>query len=272
MVDKLGNYSKNQIYIRGSIRKARPPPVHYSKPSRTDRNRNYRGNYQDAPPQQGNYQNNRPPPQGGYHLPEQPAAARKLPDIPLAARWKRLCPHSRIMHKVVRMVEVLEGRNDYTDRSGYNGPPDFRSQSQYQGHVNPAGQGQGYNNPQERSNFSQGQAGEHLLLLQHLGLMANHQHLDLMVNLIHLVTMGRYVHQRILMVTEFLVWILVTVGMVDRGLDQHMVEITGKEVLVSILAQVKDKETGRYESIWYTHFTFKMPLLFELKYNSLKLN
>ncbi|KAL5662652.1 hypothetical protein ACJX0J_029777, partial [Zea mays] len=29
------------------------------------------------------------------------------------------------------------------------------------------------------------------------------------------------------------------------GLDQHMVEITGKEVLVSILAQVKDKETGR---------------------------
>jgi hypothetical protein len=157
MVDKLGNYLKNQIYIRGSIRKARPPPVHYSKPSRTDRNRNYRGNY------------------------------------------------SRIMHKVVRMVEVLEGRNDYTDRSGYNGPPDFRSQSQYQGHVNPAGQGQGYNNPQERSNFSQGQAGEHLLLLQHLGLMANHQHLDLMVNLIHLVTMGRYVHQRILMVTEFLV-------------------------------------------------------------------
>lgn len=205
MVDKLGNYSKNQIYIRGSIRKARQPPVHYSKPSRTDRNRNYRGNYQDGPPQQGNYQNNRPPPQGGYHLPEQPAAARKLPDIPLAARWKRLCPHSRIMHKVVRMVEVLEGRNDYTDRSGYNGPPDFRSQSQYQGHVNPAGQGQGYNNPQERSNFSQGQAGEHLLLLQHLGLMANHQHLDLMVNLIHLVTMGRYVHQRILVVTEFLV-------------------------------------------------------------------
>jgi hypothetical protein len=147
MVDKLGNYSKNQIYIRGSIRKARPPPVHCSKPSRTDRNRNYRGNYQDGPPQQGNYQNNRPPPQGGYHLPEQPAAARKLPDIPLAARWKRLCPHSRIMHKVVRMVEVLEGRNDYTDRSGYNRPPDFRSQSQYQGHVNPAGQGQGYNNP-----------------------------------------------------------------------------------------------------------------------------
>jgi hypothetical protein len=126
--------------------------------------------------------------------------------------------------------------------------------------------------PQERSNFSQGQAGEHLLLLQHLGLMANHQHLDLMVNLIHLVTMGRYVHQRILVVTEFLVWILVTVGMADRGLDQHMVEITGKEVLVSILAQVKDKETGRYESIWYTHFTFKMPLLFELKYISLKLN
>ncbi|KAL5678628.1 hypothetical protein ACJX0J_014759, partial [Zea mays] len=138
---------KSHVYR--SIRKARPPPVHCSKPSRTDRNRNYRGNYQDGPPQQGNYQNNRPPPQGGYHLPEQPAAARKLPDIPLAARWKRLCPHSRIMHKVVMMVEVLEGRNDYTDRSGYNGPPDFRSQSQYQGHVNPAGQGQGYNNPQE---------------------------------------------------------------------------------------------------------------------------
>ena len=121
------------------------------------------------------------------------------------SKMEEAMPHSRIMHKVVRMVEVLEGRNDYTDRSGYNRPPDFRSQSQYQGHVNPAGQGQGYNNPQERSNFSQGQAGEHLLLLQHLGLMANHQHLDLMVNLIHLVTMGRYVHQRILVVTEFLV-------------------------------------------------------------------
>lgn len=83
------------------------------------------------------------------------------------------------------------------------------------------------------------------MVLQHLGLMANHQHLDLMVNLIHLVTMGRYLHQRILVVTEFLVCILVMVGMADRGLDQHMVEITGKEVLVSILAQVKDKETGR---------------------------
>jgi len=38
-------------------------------------------------------------------------------------------------------------------------------------------------------------------------------------------------------------------GRADRGLDRHMVKITGKEVLVNILAQVKDKETGRYESI-----------------------
>jgi len=33
-----------------------------------------------------------------------------------------------------------------------------------------------------------------------------------------------------------------------QGLDRHMVEITGKEVLVNILAQVKDKETGRVGS------------------------
>jgi hypothetical protein len=38
-------------------------------------------------------------------------------------------------------------------------------------------------------------------------------------------------------------------GTADRGQDRHMVEITGKEVLVNILAQMKDKETGRYESI-----------------------
>jgi len=93
----------------------------------------------------------------------------------------------------------------------------------------------------------------HMADHQHLGLMANHQHLDLMANLRHLdlmvshqhlVTMGRHLHQRI-QVVEFLVRILVMVGMADRGQDRHMVEITGKEILVSILAQVKDKGTGR---------------------------
>jgi len=37
-------------------------------------------------------------------------------------------------------------------------------------------------------------------------------------------------------------------GAADRGQDRHMVEITGKEVLANILAQEKDKETGRVGS------------------------
>nr|ACF87463.1 unknown [Zea mays] len=133
----------------------RPPPVHYSRPSRTDRNRNYRGNYQDGPPQQGNYQNNRPPPEGGYQ--NNPPQQGNYQTYRSQQDGRGYAPQQNYAQGGQDGRGF--GRNDYTDRSGYNGPPDFRSQTQYQGHVNPAGQGQGYNNPQERSNFSQGQGG-----------------------------------------------------------------------------------------------------------------
>ncbi|XP_062182892.1 DAG protein, chloroplastic-like [Phragmites australis] len=131
----------------------RPPPVHYSKPSRTDRNRNYRGNYQsgenyqNGPPQQGSYQNS-PPQQGNFQMYRSQQDGRTYApqqSYPQAGQDAR-----------------GYGRNDYADRSGYNGPPGgFQGQApQHQGHVNPAGQGQGYNNPQGRRNFSQGQRGD----------------------------------------------------------------------------------------------------------------
>ncbi|XP_066337854.1 multiple organellar RNA editing factor 1, mitochondrial-like [Miscanthus floridulus] len=133
----------------------RPPPVHYSKPSRTDRNRNYRGNYQDGPPQQVNYQDNRPP-QSGYqnNLPQQGnfQTYRSQQDGRGYAPQQNYAQGGHDGRGF--------GRSDYTDRSGYNGPPGgFQGQAQYQGHVNSAGQDQGYNSPQERRNFPQGQGG-----------------------------------------------------------------------------------------------------------------
>ncbi|WVZ53056.1 hypothetical protein U9M48_004046 [Paspalum notatum var. saurae] len=134
----------------------RPPPVHYSKPSRTDRNRNYRGNYQDGPPQQGNYQNSHPP-QGGYQnsMPQQANSQmyRSQQD------GRGYAPQQNYAQGGPGARDFR--RNDYADRSDYSGPPGgFQGQApQYQGHVNPAGQGQGYNNPQERRNIPQGQGG-----------------------------------------------------------------------------------------------------------------
>ncbi|TVU25828.1 hypothetical protein EJB05_28350 [Eragrostis curvula] len=107
----------------------RPPPVHYSKPSRTDRNRNFRpppqqGNYQNTPPQ-GNFQTFRPQQEGRGYAPQQNYAQAGQ------------------------------------DGRGYGPSGGFQGQTpQYQGHVNPAGQSQGYYNPQERRNFSQGQGGD----------------------------------------------------------------------------------------------------------------
>ncbi|RCV37848.1 hypothetical protein SETIT_8G095000v2 [Setaria italica] len=130
----------------------RQPPVHYSKPSRTDRNRNYR----DGPPQQGNYPN-RPPPQGGYH--NSPPQQGNFQTYRSQQDGRGYAPQQNYAQSGQDARGF--GRNDYADRSGYNGPPGgFQGQApQYQGHVNPAGQGQGYNNPQEHRNFSQGQGG-----------------------------------------------------------------------------------------------------------------
>ncbi|GJN28075.1 hypothetical protein PR202_gb16157 [Eleusine coracana subsp. coracana] len=109
----------------------RPPPVHYSKPSRTDRNRNYRdsppqqGNYQNRPPQQGNFQTYRPQPDGRGYAPQQ------------------------------NYVQAGQDSRGYGPPGGYQGqaPP-------YQGRANPAGPGQGYYNPQEHRDFPQGQGGD----------------------------------------------------------------------------------------------------------------
>ncbi|EAY80372.1 hypothetical protein OsI_35548 [Oryza sativa Indica Group] len=121
----------------------RPPPVHYSKPSRTDRNRNYRGNYQNGPPQ-GNYQNS--PPQGNYqNSPPQGNYQNSPPPYGSQQDGRGYAP-----------------RQNYADRPGYSGTSGgYQSQTtQYQGHANPAGQGRGYYNSQERRNFNQGQGGD----------------------------------------------------------------------------------------------------------------
>uniref|UniRef100_A0A0D9XQD6 MORF/ORRM1/DAG-like MORF domain-containing protein n=1 Tax=Leersia perrieri TaxID=77586 RepID=A0A0D9XQD6_9ORYZ len=116
----------------------RPPPVHYSKPSRTDRNRDYRGNYQNNRPQ-GNYQNSRP--QGNYQNSPPPQGSQQ--------DGRGYAPQQNY------------GRSDYTDRSGYSGSSGGYQPraTQYQGQANPAGQGQGYYNPQEHRNVSHGQVG-----------------------------------------------------------------------------------------------------------------
>ncbi|KAL6660591.1 hypothetical protein ACP70R_001626 [Stipagrostis hirtigluma subsp. patula] len=141
----------------------RPPPVHYSKPSRTDRNRNYRGNYQDGPPRQGNYQNS-PPPQGGYQNSPPPQGGYQN-SPPQQGNFQTYRPQQDGRGYTPQQSYAQAGqdgrgygRNDYADRSGYNGPPSgFQGQAPpYQGHMNPAGQGQGYS-PQASRNFPQGQ-------------------------------------------------------------------------------------------------------------------
>jgi hypothetical protein len=109
----------------------RPPPVHYSRPSRLDRNRNYR----DSPPQQGNYQN-RPPQQGNFQTYHPQQDGRGY------APQQNYAPGGQ-------------------DARGYGPPGGFQSQAPpYQGHANRPGLGQDYYNPQENRNFSQGQGGD----------------------------------------------------------------------------------------------------------------
>jgi len=133
----------------------RPPPVHYSKPSRTDRNRNYRGNPQDGPPQQGNYQNSRPT-QGGYQ--NSPPQQGNFQTYRPQQDGRSYSPQQNNYAQGVQDARGFGG-NDYADRSGYSGPPGaFQGQApRYP--VNPAGQGQGYSNPPDSRNFSQEQGG-----------------------------------------------------------------------------------------------------------------
>uniref|UniRef100_A0A453HL03 MORF/ORRM1/DAG-like MORF domain-containing protein n=1 Tax=Aegilops tauschii subsp. strangulata TaxID=200361 RepID=A0A453HL03_AEGTS len=115
----------------------RPPPVQYSKPSRNDRNRNYRGNYENSPPPQGNYQN-RSPPQGNFQ------GSRPQQDVRGYAPQQNYAQAGQDGRGY--------GRNDSADHPGYNAP------GGYQGRVNEAGQG--FQDPQERRSFSQGQEGD----------------------------------------------------------------------------------------------------------------
>ncbi|CAM0874822.1 unnamed protein product [Alopecurus aequalis] len=137
----------------------RPPPVHYSKPSRTDRNSNFRGNYQDRPPQ-GNYQRG-PPPQGNYQD-SPPPRGNYNSGPPPQGNFQTYRPpqDGRGYNPQQNYAQAGQdgrgyARNNSADRSGYNGPP---APSGVQGQVNQPGQG--YQNPQEHRNFSQGQAGD----------------------------------------------------------------------------------------------------------------
>ncbi|VAH93304.1 unnamed protein product [Triticum turgidum subsp. durum] len=125
----------------------RPPPVQYSKLSRNDRNRNYRGNYENSPPPQGNYQNS-PPPHGNYQNRSPPQG-----------NFQGSRPQQEVRGYAPQQNYTQAGqdgrgygRNDSADRPGYNAP------GGYQGRVNEAGQG--FQDPQERRSFSQGQEGD----------------------------------------------------------------------------------------------------------------
>ncbi|KQJ88933.1 multiple organellar RNA editing factor 9, chloroplastic [Brachypodium distachyon] len=135
----------------------RPPPVQYSKPQRTDRNRSYGGNYQNSPPR-GNFQNS-PPPRGNYqNSPPPPGNYQNSP--PPQGNFQTYSAHQDRRGYAPQQNYAQTGqdsrgygRNDSANQSGYNGPP-----GGYQGQANQAGQG--YQNPQEHRNFSQGQAGD----------------------------------------------------------------------------------------------------------------
>ncbi|KAF7048223.1 hypothetical protein CFC21_057018 [Triticum aestivum] len=123
----------------------RPPPVQYSKLSRNDRNRNYRGNYENSPPPQGNYQNS--PPHGNYQNRSPQGnfqGSRPQQDV------RGYAPQQN--YTQAGQDGRGYGRNDSADRPGYNAP------GGYQGRVNEAGQG--FQDPQERRSFSQGQEGD----------------------------------------------------------------------------------------------------------------
>lgn len=93
-----------------------------------------------------------------------------------------------------------------------------------------------------------------LLALQHLEIMVNRLHLELTGNRLDLQLLGNrldleltgnQLHQQILELTK---GVQVMVEITDKGQDLHMEEITCKGVLVSILAQMKDKGIGRVGS------------------------
>ncbi|XP_047091850.1 multiple organellar RNA editing factor 1, mitochondrial-like [Lolium rigidum] len=138
----------------------RAPPTHYSKPSRTDRNRSFRGNYQDNPPPQGNYPRG-PPPQGNYQD-NPPPRGNYNSGPPPQGNFQPYRPPQDGRGYNPQQSYAQAGqdgrgyaRNNSADRSGYNGPP---APGAFEGQVNQPGQG--YQNPQEVRNFSQGQAGD----------------------------------------------------------------------------------------------------------------
>uniref|UniRef100_A0ACD5WBL7 Uncharacterized protein n=1 Tax=Avena sativa TaxID=4498 RepID=A0ACD5WBL7_AVESA len=134
----------------------RPPPTHYSKPSRTDRNRNFRGNYQDSPPPQGNFPRG-PPPQGNYQDSPPPRGNYNSGPPPQGNFQPYRPPQDgRGFNPQQSYAQAGQdgrgyARNNSADRSGYNGPPAPGALNQ---------PGQVYQNPQEVRNFSQGQTGD----------------------------------------------------------------------------------------------------------------
>jgi hypothetical protein len=149
-------------------------------------------------------------------------------------------PHSRIMCRLDKMVEVMDHLVDSRVK-------------------HPHTKGMEIQLVRVKIITTHRSAGEEisgLVALHHLEPMASHR---------LLVTTGNHLPRHILAATNgLLVLILIMVETTDRGQDQNMVEITGKGVLVSTPAEMKDREIGRYESICYTIFTCDV-LLFRLK-------
>jgi len=130
------------------------------------------------------------------------------------SKMEEAIPHSRIMHKVYRMLEVLGGMIMQTvqvtvDHLVASKVKHISTQGIQLVKVKlttiPKSTGTSRKDREEVSG---------LVALHHLDLMANHHHLDLMVNhhqldLManhhHLETMARHLHQHILEVAEFLV-------------------------------------------------------------------
>ena len=121
------------------------------------------------------------------------------------SKMEEAIPHSRIMHKVYRMLEVLGGVIMQTVQVTVDHLVASKvKHSSTQGiqlvkvklTTIPKSTGTSRKDREEVSG---------LVALHHLDLMANHHQLDLMANHHHLETMARHLHQHILEVAEFLV-------------------------------------------------------------------
>uniref|UniRef100_J3N6V5 MORF/ORRM1/DAG-like MORF domain-containing protein n=1 Tax=Oryza brachyantha TaxID=4533 RepID=J3N6V5_ORYBR len=165
----------------------RPPPVHYSKPSRTDRNRNYRGNYQNSPPQ-GNYQNS--PPQGNQGNYQRTVLHKEITrtvlhkeitrtvlDHMAHSKMEEAMPHSRIMHKLAKVVKAMLGTIIQIVQVTVDPLVATKGMQIHQAKVKVT-----TTHKSTGTSRRSRQAISGLVALQHLELMVNHLHPEVMCN------------------------------------------------------------------------------------------